>query len=194
MADPKLCSIPDCGKLAGRHGWCRAHRDRWKLYGDPLAGLTGRGEARRYFEQRVLTYSGDDCLTWPFCRDRDGYGLLKECRKMKTVSRILCEQEFGPPPTPRHEAAHSCGKGRDGCVTRRHLSWKTSVENHADKLVHNTRPMGETHGAAKLTNQAAREIISLKGALSRSKIAKQYGISPVTVGDIHRGKSWKCVR
>lgn len=54
------------------------------------------------------------------------------------VARMVCEEVNGPPPTPAHQAAHSCGKGHLGCITPQHLRWATQVENEADKLIHGT--------------------------------------------------------
>ncbi|WP_292637037.1 hypothetical protein [Mesorhizobium sp.] len=54
--------------------------------------------------------------------------------KCRRVSRLVCEEVHGPPPSPDHEAAHSCDNGDLGCATKRHLSWKTPKENTADKF------------------------------------------------------------
>lgn len=37
MAEPRLCSIPDCGKPLYGHGLCQSHCRRRRLYGDPFA-------------------------------------------------------------------------------------------------------------------------------------------------------------
>lgn len=138
MANPKLCSIPDCGKPIKSRGWCTGHYQRWNKHGNPLGGGTSPGEALRFYREVVLPYDGDECLVWPYATKFDGYGMLWLAGRPHIVSRLVCEDANGPAPTPKHDAAHSCGQGRLGCVAKRHLSWKTRLENVADSIAHGT--------------------------------------------------------
>ncbi|RUW04049.1 hypothetical protein [Mesorhizobium sp. M1A.F.Ca.IN.020.04.1.1] len=149
-----------------------------------------RGEALRFYREVVLSYDGDECLIWPFAKVNTGYGVIGVGRAVKLVSRLLCEEAHGAPPTPRHEAAHSCGRGGDACVTKRHLSWKTHSENDEDKIGHGTRTNGQRNGQAKLTEDLVREIRSLKGTLSLSKTAAKFSLSRSHIKDIHSRKTW----
>jgi hypothetical protein len=106
------------------------------------------------------------------------------------VSRRVCEETKGPPPTPAHEAAHSCGKGHLACVTKGHLSWKTHAENQTDKLIHGTDNRGQKHMMVKLTEDDVREIRALRGTMLQREIARQFGISQQSVGDIFRRATW----
>lgn len=133
----RQCSIDDCSKpIVNIRGWCSAHYQRWRAHGDPLKGRTADGEPKRYLHEVVLAYEGDECMPWPYGRYASGYGRIRG----SIVSRLVCEAVNGPPPTPKHEAAHSCGKGHEGCVTKGHLSWKTHAENMADTIAHGTMP------------------------------------------------------
>lgn len=38
MATPRICSITSCDNKVFQRGWCGAHYQRWRAYGDPLAG------------------------------------------------------------------------------------------------------------------------------------------------------------
>lgn len=147
------------------------------------------GEATRYFSEVVIPYDGDDCLLWPFAT-AFGYGKIFVEGRLRTVSRLVCEHANGPPPTPRHEAAHQCGRGREGCVTKRHLSWKTSAENKADKVAHGTDNRGARHPMAVLTEGQVRMILRLKGRLSQRKIAELVGVGQPQISFIHSGKAW----
>lgn len=190
MAHSPLCSIPDCGKPSVLRGWCNAHYRRWQKHGDPLGGRY-RDYAHRYYREIVLTYEGDDCLIWPFTRGYNGYAMLTDGNKSRLVSRRVCEEEHGPAPTPKHEAAHSCGKGHEGCVNRHHLSWKTPKANRADKLIHGTHNRGERHRMAKLTEDRVRAIRSLVGGhLSQRAVAEQFGVSEGLVSLIVSRKVW----
>lgn len=148
------------------------------------------GEARRFYREVVLTYDGDDCLIWPYMRDAKGYGRMKVDGRMSLVSRRVCEEINGQAPTPKHEAAHSCGNGHLACATKGHLSWKTRAENCADKLIHGTHDRGERNSQAKLTEAQAREVLALKGKETHRSIAERFGIARQTVTRIQSGNGW----
>jgi len=189
----KTCLIEGCGKPARNRGWCEAHYARWRHHGDPLRGgnLRARaslGEPARYLMEVVLKHQGPECLIWPFGRT-GGYGRIG---RRGLVHRIVCEAVHGPPPTPQHEAAHSCGRGHDGCVSRTHLSWKTPKENSADRVLHGTAPCGEQNGYAKLT---AADLVAIRSALAagnttQRQIAAQFGVSHGTISLIRHGRTW----
>lgn len=190
MANQRICSIPECGKRHFGKGFCSAHYTRLTRYGDPLkTKSTPKGDLQRYYKNYVLPYDGDECLIWPY-GSSSGYGEMTKDGKEGYVHRFVCEDEYGPPPTPEHQAAHSCGNGHIGCVTKRHLSWKTPKENQADRLIHGTGGRGEKHSQAKLTEEQVIEIRGYKGAEPKCVIAKRYGVTPRTISDIHRGKRW----
>ncbi|MGY2995487.1 hypothetical protein ACVWWD_004294 [Mesorhizobium sp. URHB0026] len=187
------CSIEGCGRPISvkLRGWCEAHYSRWRRYGDPLAGVTPNGEPQRFYNEVVLTFTGSDCLTWPYGRDSHGYGRMKRNGRPTLVSRIVCEEVHGAPPSPSHEAAHSCGNGHLGCVASGHLSWKTTKENAADRIVHGTHRSGERHGRAKLTESDVHKIRALKNvAVTQLETAKRFGVSRATVWSIQNGQNW----
>lgn len=189
MAAPRICSIPNCGKPSHARGWCSGHYWLWRVHGDPLGGGTKSGEPERYIRERVMKYDGADCLVWPFARSH-GYAIVTRNSRNIPVSRLVCEYEHGPPPTPKHQAAHSCGRGDLGCVTRGHLRWATRTENMADCVLHGTRPRGERHGRSKLTETQVRSIRRLKGTMSQREIARLFGVSQMTISLIHTGRKW----
>ena len=184
-----ICTIEGCHKPVDARGYCDTHYGRWKRHGDPLV-VKYQTPARDFYERYVIPFEGDECLIWPFNCGSNGYGYLKVGRKNCPVSRLVCEAANGPPPSPKYDAAHSCGRGHEGCVSRRHLSWKTRADNCADKLIHGTDNRGERHRYAKLTESDVREIISLKGKKTQSEIGKQFGISFQQVSKIHSGGNW----
>lgn len=142
------------------------------------------------FLNRALSYDGDACLLWPYNRNKQGYGRVGLGSRMMLVTRILCERDHGPPPTPRHEAAHSCGNGHNGCVTRKHLRWKTHQQNMAEAVVHGTITNGRRRYNAKLTDEAVAEIRSLRGKVSQRKLGAWFGVSHAVIGKVQRGEDW----
>lgn len=187
-----VCSIPECRGSLWSMGLCSKHYQKMRKYGDPLTVVktTPDGHLREFYEETVLTYEGEDCLFWPFSKTTAGYAQMRQDGKRFIVSRVLCEEANGPPPTESHVAAHSCGKGHLGCVAKKHLRWATYSENERDKLLHGTDARGERCGSAKLTEEQVREIIALKGAEKQNAIAKRFGVRRQTIYKIHSGKRW----
>ncbi len=186
----RICTIDGCGKPRVGFGYCTAHYRRNKRHGHPLGGGITPGTVAQYFEGTVLPYVGGDCLIWPFSKDAGGYARMIYKGRNVGVTRTVCEIFNGPPPTPQHQAAHSCGKGMSGCVTPGHLRWATPVENSADKFLHGTVLRGEDCTQSKLTDDAVEQIRALTGAMSHRKTARLFGVSAVTVRDVRKGKRW----
>lgn len=187
MATNSICKIDGCGKPQLAREWCRAHYERWRKYGDPNKRFRpANGDAARYLREVVFPFEGEGCLTWPFHRTK-GYGILGWHGRPLIVSRIVCEYVHGVPPTTKHQAAHNCGKGHEGCVNPKHLRWATRSENELDKRTHGTQTTN-----AKLTEQQVDEIRSLKGIMPQADLAARYGVTRSNICKIQRGKSWAC--
>jgi hypothetical protein len=165
-----------------------------RRHGNPLAGGTANGEPLSYLNEVVMNYSGDECLAWPYNRNSAGYGMVNEDGKYHIASRLVCERVNGPPPETNYDSAHSCGNGHLGCVTKKHLSWKTRAENMADKVEHGTHHRGERSNTAKLTQANIIEIRSLQGVKTQTEIAAQFGISRAYVSEIHNRRKWAHLR
>lgn len=185
------CTIAGCDKIHYARGWCTMHYARWLRTGDPtICRKASPGIPYKFLMEKVFTYDGDECLKWPYAHTA-GRGVLWLDGKRCLVPRLACESIHGPPPTPKHEEAHECGKGHEGCCTPKHLTWKTSSENEADKIRHGTSPRGEKCGTAKLKAPQVAEIrLLLLGAVKQREIAEQYGVSQALISRIKIGKAW----
>ena len=187
----KVCSLKGCGKTLLAKGYCKPHYDRWRRHGDPtvcLKPMVQRGLPMRWLRDHAAD-SDDVCLAWPFARFPDGRAHMKGARP----SRIMCELAHGPAPTPKHEAAHSCGKAHEACVHPKHLRWATKAENEADKVAHGTIAQGERLPQAKLSDADVRSIRALKGAVEQQDIARMYGVAESCVSKIINRRSWRHV-
>lgn len=196
MAADFLCNVEGCDKPAKTRGWCHMHYRRWHKHGDPLERKSlANGEAWQYLKDVIFAFEGDDCLPWPFSKDRNGYGQISTVENGKRrpigVHRVICKMAHGQPPMPDLDAAHSCGNGHLACCNKRHLSWKTRRENMADAVAHGTmRPRNRTHKAnAKLTEEDVRNIRSLSG-VSQTAIADAYGVSQAAISSVLLRKTW----
>lgn len=191
MAAPRICSVEGCDKRAVARGWCDPHYRRWKKYGDTDGHSASYGAAKHFFEVTIPSHDSDECLIWPFYRNGLGYAVIKRGGKTHLVSRLVCEEEHGSPPTTEHQAAHSCGNGYGGCVNKQHLSWKTPTENVADRIDHGTYQFGTLNHQAKITENDVRRIRCLAGALSHGEIGERFGLDRSTVRNIIARRIWK---
>lgn len=147
----RSCSVAGCHRREKARRFCSAHYNRWQKYGDPTDGRPERaapGETIRFLEAVAIPFSGVECLLWPYGKYPNGYGQIRIGGGTKVVSRLVCERAHGQPPTPKYEAAHSCGNGHLGCVNPQHLRWATSKENKLE---------GAIHRAAGIGRKAARQ-------------------------------------
>lgn len=185
-----VCSIPGCGKGGKlRRGWCGAHYHRWQAHGDPLAGGTFHGKPMAFLEA-ALASETENCIPWPFYRDKNGYGMIGFRGKVKLTHRVVCELAHGAPLASEHEAAHSCGNGHGGCINPKHLRWASRAENEADKLLHGTVARGKRSGAAKLTEADVIDILRSRGAVLQRDLAARFGVSQSLISRIYAGKDW----
>ena len=184
------CSLRGCDKPHYSHSWCVMHYKRWQNTGHPLDTYGKKGACLRYLNEVVLPYRGKDCLQWPFPRSPERYATIQIKGTNHLVHRLACQRIHGPPPTDKHHAAHSCGKGRQGCVNPQHLSWKTPAANNADKILHGVTSRGSKNGSAKLTDDNVLDIRALKEKMLQREIAKMFGVTKSLIGQIHAGKIW----
>jgi hypothetical protein len=184
------CEVSGCKKPRTYGLYCESHYRRNLKHGSPVGGRTPHGEPLKYIFGKVINHKADTCLVWPYARTDSGYGRVFYKGKTRRAHRVVCELVNGPPPTDKHQAAHLCGRGHLGCVSPRHLAWKTGHENQADRLAHGTDIRGEKNGAAVLTADQALEISKLKGAEKQAQTAARYGVSQSTVSQIQRGDNW----
>jgi hypothetical protein len=146
--------------------------------------LLGDGEMKTWIREH-LGYQHDRwCLIWPFASR--GGATIQVGKPPLNVCRLMCQYRNGPPPTPQHQAAHSCGRRHEGCVNPRHLSWKTNAENQIERYQHS----GLTK-RTKLTPEQVDEIRALEGRMQVLDIAKQFGVSSNNIRRIFAGQLWK---
>jgi len=190
MAEIKLCIIEGCGKpQKGGRRWCSMHCERDRK-GTPMDRPPGtpHGELIRFMEQS-LAVDTEDCIIWPYGTDGHGYAKFTSGQRSHGTSKVyraICAIKNGPPPTSKHQAAHSCGKGSSGCINHNHLSWKTALENNHDKFAH-----GTAYIPKKLTQEDIRKIRMLRenGAL-QADLAKAFGVTQGIISQILSRKIW----
>lgn len=148
------------------------------------------------------------CWPWVGGRDKDGYGWFKVDGRMRRAHVVSWEINHGGRALEGLGTLHHCDN--PPCVNPGHLWLGTSAANSADRAAkgrsacgdrngsrrHPERlrpPMGEGHGAARLSDVEVVAIRNLKGRLSTSDIGWLFGIRQQTVSKIQRRVSWKHV-
>lgn len=186
----EFCCVEGCEEPPnGKKGMCNAHYLRQYRHGDPNIILRAANGTVEQWVQEHLSYEGVECLTWPFAIGRDGRGRINN-REYPQAHRYICFLINGAPPSSVHEAAHSCGKGHEGCVHPKHLRWATPVENASDRVVHGTQRFGENHHSSKLTKQQVDQIREWGTVLTQRELGEYFEVSSRTIDDILKGRTW----
>lgn len=137
----------------------------------------GKGKTVQWLRDHADHADREQCLIWPFYRIQPGgYGHFMHEQQTHYAHRFMCELVNGPAPSPTHQAAHSCGRGHEGCVNPQHLLWKTVSENQRDRVLHGTSS-GDVGCEQKLTPVDVDKIRALKGQKTQVQIAEQFGVS-----------------
>ena len=187
------CSIDGCSEPIQARRLCNKHYKRWRRQGDPQKLVRTEPGAALKFAKYAARYQGEDCLIWPFARGGNGEARLHRRtpnKEERGACRYICILVHGLPPTPSHQAAHSCGKGHLGCVNGGHLRWTTPAENQADRHEHGTAHLGESHPNAKLTDEKVRFIRRMAPHLPQRVVGEMVGVSQACVSDVVTGRAW----
>jgi hypothetical protein len=152
---------------------------------DLLAALVKETPRKRWLRKHLDHQDQEFCLIWPFSRAQNGYAQVGGARVVPT--RVMCEHRNGPPPTPEHQAAHSCGNGHNGCVNPWHLNWKTVAENQLERYEHQGGPMPRY----RLRPEQVDQIRALKGRERTVDTAARFQCTEANIRQIQSGKTWQ---
>lgn len=130
----------------------------------------------------------DECISWPFKLNVDGYAQCGFRGQSIRVHRYVCQQVHGSAPKGHH-ARHKCHNR--ACINPRHLHWGTPQENVADSFLAGRMSHGVNRPEARLTDEAVREIRT--SSLSDVELAKKFGVGRNTVFSARTGLSWRRV-
>jgi hypothetical protein len=129
-------------------------------------------------------HDGAECLFSPFKSTQQGYVGTVFSGEFVYLHRWMCQERHGPPPSPKHQASHSCGRGADGCVNPAHLSWKTPSENQADRKTVGTPFTGRRR---KLAPHMIEEICA--GNSPPQLLAKKFGVTEARIRQVRSAHS-----
>lgn len=128
--------------------------------------------------------------------DKDGYlratlalGHGKDVQRIhRGVHQLVCAAFHGA--GEGLEARHLDGNNQNN--TPGNLAWGTRQQNSDDRTAHGHVPKGESHGCAKLTEDAVFSIrIFLATGIDQRQIAGWFNVSQATVNAINTNRSWR---
>ena len=109
--------------------------------------------------------------------------------KVHRVHRLVAFAFLGHPPTERYVVAHGDGNASNNRLAN--LRWATRSENSFDQVLHGTN-VGKYHGRkSALSDEQVTAILLDKR--SHEEVAKDFNLSPNTVGQIRRRETHKHV-
>lgn len=173
----RICAIHDCSNPVRARGWCNRHWQRWKKYGDPLAGGAHRVRSQNLADRILghISITATGCWEYTAARDRSGYGRVRWQGSTFFAHRLAYQLWVGPPP---EAVCHACDN--PPCVNPAHLFGGTQQDNVRDMV-----QKGRARHAVKLSDEHVLAIRQDRRLLR--EIAAEYRVTESTVSRIRRG-------
>lgn len=145
-------------------------------------------EALTFLEDALLRET-DECILWPFYKDRKGYGIVRVNKISKLAHRevlLRTSPTIDGKPLALHKpvVCHN-----PACINKRHLVWGSYEDNEAHKILDGTRIRGSGHQGAKLTEYDVEAIYTSEK--TGSSLAAYYGVSTGLICCIRKGRKWR---
>ncbi len=118
-----------------------------------------------------------------------GYYRVAIGKKLKFIHRLVA-QKYIPNPDNLPQVNHKDGNKLNNCVDN--LEWVSNRDNSLHALHNGWMRIEENHQFAKLTRESVA-YIKAHPEMSRNELAEMFNISPHTISDIRKGRTWKTV-
>ncbi len=191
LACMKTCSC--CGATKNRltTGLCIACYTR--KYRRGTTDRVRRPEFEERFWSKVDRAGGDDaCWLWTASCFDVGYGQISRGNKNLHAHRVAFELTKGPIPDGLF-VCHHCDN--PPCCNPRHLFAGDAAANSADMVAkgRDWKHAGERCPRAKLSAAQVEEIRAryVPNRYGYKRLAKDYGVVPMTIYDIVKRRSWQ---
>lgn len=109
-------------------------------------------------------------------------------KKSYLIHRLILKTFIGP-PEDKQEGCHGNGIRTDNRLEN--LRWDTKKGNHADMIIHGTRPLGSARHNKVLTEAQVLEIYW--SDKTGADLSREFGIATAHVSNIRLGQIWKSV-
>lgn len=192
----EVCCIKGCEKKVLALGMCVNHWRMNRKYGSPVAArplsarMRGLSVEVRFSHQVEKT---DGCWNWISCVDKDGYGRFRGAVAGKTYNhahRFSFAFHTGQILASRDVVMHKCDNPK--CVNPDHLTVGTYADNTKDMI--SKKRDNRIEQARSLSRFSDADILAiLQDERPYFVIAKHYGVSAPTIGDIKARKTHRYV-
>lgn len=136
---------------------------------------------------QYFNVSPSGCHLWNRGFFADGYGALRQGKKIKKAHRVSWELTNKTKIPAGLLVRHQCDVR--ACVNPEHLCLGTHLENMRDRDLRNRTAKGVHHGRSKLTEEQVLEI--RKSTEKGSVLAKQFNVSCAAISRVKAGQLWK---
>ena len=127
------------------------------------------------------------CTSHACCRDRPR---CMENGKVKLISRLLWERQYGSYPPRESVLRHSCDN--PWCINLDHLLIGSAADNVQDAVDRGRMAKGERAGPSLLSDDQVKGIkILLEFGVSCYFLGRKYGVTPGAIQAIANGTNWK---
>lgn len=145
------------------------------------------------FLSNVDQLASDQCWNWRGIDNSNGYRRFSYKDQHRLAHRVAYEIFFGPIPEGMN-VCHRCDNRK--CVNPEHLWLGTQSDNLSDAVAKGRMRLPDTSGARNgntaLTWEKVRAIREMHGrGIRKFHIAKLFGVSASTVGNITNHETWK---
>lgn len=152
-----------------------------------VMGLTSH--YARLLEMLDAHGSSNDCLVWPYSRDKNGYGVVQFEQKANRAHKVAFRVTFGHWAKPY--TLHHCDN--PPCFNPLHLYAGTMKDNASDRVKRGRQARGEDQGLAVLTEA---QVLEIKRDYRYRKVgcyqlAEKYGVCPATIHHALIGRTWR---
>ncbi|MEU0629605.1 helix-turn-helix transcriptional regulator [Streptomyces sp. NPDC005989] len=181
----------DCTKPAKRRKMCDMHYRRWRLYGDATVTRIRRMGKLQALVRQAAEAETDDCVIITGHKRRPTARIDGQTMNASRAVWIITHGDPG-----NRAVLHTCHRGMEGCVNKRHLYLGDQAQNLRDmdeagrRITPDRR--GEANGRHKLTDRKAAEIRRqyAAGDVRQVDLAKQHGVSQAVISAITLSKRW----
>lgn len=129
-------------------------------------------------------------------KNEDGYLHVilysSDGRRFVRKVHVLVLEAFDRPRRPGDVAAHLNAVRDDNRPLN--LRWLTHALNMAQREADGNTSRGESHGRAKITADDVRAIRAARGIKSQAALAKDYQLSPASIGFIQTRRNWAHIK
>lgn len=142
-----------------------------------------------FIKSRIIIDKKTKCWNWTKSLIK-GYARMTNTRNKESalVSRYVYKCIKGKDPSGML-VCHTCDNPK--CVNPDHLFLGTHIDNFRDMRNKGRSAKGIKNNKAKLTNKDVLEIRKLIPKLKMVELARIYGVTRTTIGDIKYRRSWK---